>query len=63
MLLALALRDESLSGAEAAEVADRALELAAGTRRSIPRGARGREAGGRLGSPGGGVVRDGTTTH
>jgi hypothetical protein len=30
MLLAMALRDESLSGAEAAEVADRALELTAG---------------------------------
>ena len=30
VLLALALRDESLSGAEAAELADRALQLAAG---------------------------------
>ena len=37
VLLALALRDESLGGAEAAEVADRALELRAGTGGSIRR--------------------------
>ena len=30
VLLALALRDESLTGVEAAELADRALELTAG---------------------------------
>jgi hypothetical protein len=36
VLLALALRDESLSGAEAAELADRALELARGDRALDP---------------------------
>lgn len=35
-LLALALRDESLSGVEAAELADRALELASGNRSLDP---------------------------
>ena len=38
VLLALALRDESVSGAEAAELADRALELTRGERRSGPAG-------------------------
>ena len=37
VLLALALRDESLGGAEAAELADRALELARGDRALDPR--------------------------
>jgi hypothetical protein len=32
VLLALALRDESLGGAEAADLADRALELVSGAR-------------------------------
>jgi hypothetical protein len=36
VLLALALRDESLSGVEAAEVADRALQLASGDRMLDP---------------------------
>ena len=36
VLLALALRDEALSGVEAAELADRALELASGDRRLDP---------------------------
>jgi hypothetical protein len=36
VLLALALRDESVGGAEAAELADRALELAAGNRALDP---------------------------
>ena len=36
VLLALALRDESLGGAQAAELADRALELARGDRALDP---------------------------
>ena len=38
VLLALALRDETLSGVEAAEVADRALALASGERALDPPG-------------------------
>ena len=36
VLLALALRDESIGGAEAAEIADRALELVSGQQRLEP---------------------------
>jgi hypothetical protein len=36
VLLALALRDEAVGGAEAAEVADRALELVSGQQRLDP---------------------------
>ncbi len=48
-LLALALRDESLSGAEAAELADRALGLSAGRRARSSGRARGGEARRRVG--------------